>query len=105
MRLVAIALFLAQVTFVRLLGPFPAKSTITVGESKTYCVYFLFSNNKVGMRARDADRCKADFKRRYSSTRRSISATRQEWVDTRCIVWASSNPAVAAVTQQETCPL
>lgn len=105
MKSLALLAFVAQVTFVRLLGPFPANATIMVGETKTYCVYFLFSNNKVGMRERDAARCKADFRHRYSSTRRSISAARQQWVDTRCIVWTSSNPEVARVVQQETCPL
>ena len=104
-RILLLALLLVQVTFVRLLGPFPKSSSITVGEEKSFCVYFLFSNNKVGMRARDAARCSTDFKKRYSSTRRSISAARQQWVDSRCIVWTSSNPAVAKVVQQETCPL
>lgn len=90
---------------VTLLGPFPSNATIRVGETRTYCVYYRFANNKVAMRSRDESRCGKDFRRRYSSTRRSISAARQAWIDTRCIVYTSSNPAVAKVVSQETCQL
>lgn len=97
-------LLLAPVTFAGVLGPFPSPATMKVGETKTFCLYFRFSNNHVAMRARDAPACQADFVARYSKTRRYISRRNQAWTDTRCITWSVSNPKVARVTQ-ETCTL
>jgi hypothetical protein len=73
-------------------------ASLVIGQTGKACAYLVFSNNKVAMRTQDTANCQTDFIGRYTSTRRAITAPTQAFADNSCVVWTSSNTAIATVS-------
>lgn len=72
----------------------PSRDSLVIGATHTLCPFWEMGNGAVVMRSSDATSCTGSYQATYSALQRSVTADQQMVIDSRCLTWTQTNPAV-----------